>query len=173
MKPRTTILAVLALGLALATLALRPAADVPMRIGVFDSRAVAVACANSSSSRAVHAKLMERMKVAKEKGDAKEIAAVEREGMLRQVMMHEQGFGKGSVTAMTALVKDSIAALAVSENLSLVVSKWEVVFSAKDVELVDVTEKVAGFFQPNERVKGWLKDLSKQEPIEDAYLIQD
>jgi Skp family chaperone for outer membrane proteins len=173
MKPRTTILAVLALGLALAALALRPATDVPMRIGVYDSRAVAVACANSPSFRTVHAKLMERMKTAKEKGDAKEIAAIEREGMLRQVMMHEQGFGKGSVAAMAALVKDSIAALAVSENLSLVVSKWEVVYSAKDIEHVDVTEKIAGFFGPNEKVKGWLKDLSRQEPIEDAFLIQD
>lgn len=173
MKPRITMLAVLALGLALAALALRPATGVPTRIGVFDSRAVAIACANSPSFHAVHAKLAERMKAAKEKGDTKEIAAIEREGMLRQVMMHEQGFGKGSVTGMTGLIKDSIAALAVSEKLSLVVSKWEVMYSAKDIELVDVTEKVAGFFGPNERVKGWLKDLSKQEPIEDAYLIQD
>lgn len=173
MKPHTTTLAVLALGLALAALALRPAGDGPARIGVYDSRAVAIACANSPSFHAVHARLAERLKTAKEKGDAKEIATIEREGMLRQVMMHEQGFGKGSVAAMTALIKDSIAALAVSDNLSLVVSKWEVVYSSKDIEFVDVTEKMAGFFGPNERVKGWLKDLSKQEPIDEAYLIQD
>lgn len=173
MNTRANLLAFLALSLALATLAFRPAADVPQRIGIFDSRAVAIACANSPTFNKIPAMLSERMRAAKEKGDKKEIAAIEREGMLHQVMMHEQGFGKGSVIGMLALVKDSIAALAVRENVALVVSKWEVVYSARDIELVDLTEKITEFFQPTERVKGWLKDVSKQEPIENAFLIQD
>jgi len=173
MNTRMKILAVLAFSLALATLALRPAVDVPQRIGIFDSRAVAIACANSPTFNKIPVMLMERMKAAKEKGDTTEIAAIKREGMLHQVMMHEQGFGKGSVISMTALVKDSIAALAEREHVLLVVSKWEVVYNAKNVELVDLTEKITEFFRPNDKVKGWLKELSKQDPIENAYLIQD
>jgi len=173
MKASAKILVLLALSLALATLAFRPTVDIPQRVGVFDSRAVAIACANSPSFNKIPAMLSERMKAAKDKGDKKEIAVIEREGMLHQVMMHEQGFGKGSVIGMIALIKDSIAALAVRENVTLVVSKWEVVYSAKNVELVDLTEKVTEFFQPNEKVKAWLKELPKHEPIKDAYLIQD
>ncbi len=110
MKLHTKLLAMLAFSLAVAALALRPGADVPQRIGVFDSRAIAIACANSPSFNKIPAMLAQRMKAAKEKGDKKEIAAIEREGMLHQVMMHEQGFGKGSVVGMIAMVKDSVAA---------------------------------------------------------------
>ncbi len=147
-------------------------ADVHQRVGVFDSRAIAIAC-NSPAVANAFAKLGERMKIAKEKGDTTAIKAIEREAQLRQAMLHEQGFGKGSVISMIALVKDSVAALAAREKVILVVSKYEVVCSAKDVELVDLTEKITEFFHPNEQVKAWLKDLPNKEPIEEAYLAQD
>jgi hypothetical protein len=105
MNTRTKILVLSALSLALAALALRPGTDAPQRIGVFDSRAIAIACANSPSFNKIPAMLAQRMKAAKENGDKKEIAAIEREGMLHQVMMHEQGFGKGSVIGMIAMVR--------------------------------------------------------------------
>jgi hypothetical protein len=170
MKTRTQILV---LGLALLALACQPTLQAPQRVGVFDSRAVAIAYANSPAFNTIPATLAERMKAAKEKGDKKEIAAIEREGMLHQVMMHEQGFGTGSVMGMISTVKDSVAALAARENVTLVLSKWELVYSAKNVELVDLTEKVVEFFHPNERVRSILKELPKHEPMKDAYLIQD
>jgi hypothetical protein len=37
------------------------------------------------------------MKTAREKGDKQAIAKIEREGSLRQAIMHGQGSGKGSV----------------------------------------------------------------------------
>jgi len=167
------LLTALALILALVAISSRPIEGISQRIGVYDSRSIAIAYANSPSFSKVHGVLGERLKAAKEKGDAKEVAAVEREGMLRQVMMHEQGFGTGSVMQMIATVKDSIAALAIRENVSLVVSKWEVAYSGEGVELVDLTDKITDFFHPSERAKGWLKDVQKQAPIENAYLIQD
>jgi hypothetical protein len=170
MKTRTQILV---LSLALLALACQPTLQAPQRIGVFDSRAVAIAYANSPDFNKVPATLAERMRAAKEKGDKKEIAAIEREGTLHQVMMHEQGFGTGSVISILSLVKDSVAALAARENVTLVVSKWEIAYSAKNVELVDLTEKVAEFFHPNERVRSILKEVPKHEPMKDAYLIQD
>lgn len=172
MNTRTVILAVLVLSLALIAFACLPKA-IPQRIGVYDSRAIAIAYANSPTFNTSATMLSERMKAAKEKGDKKEMAAIEREATLRQAMMHEQGFGKGSVIGMIALVKDSIAALAARENVILVVSKWEVAYNEKNVELVDLTEQVVEFFQPNERIRSMLKELPKNEPVENAYLIQD
>ena len=172
MNSRMLLFAVLVLGLALIAFTCQPKA-VPERIGVYDSRAIAIAYANSPTFNTSAKMLSERMMAAKEKGDKKLVAAIEREGMLRQAMMHEQGFGKGSVIGMIALVKDSIAALAARENVVLVISKWEVAFSEKNVELVDLTGKVVEFFQPNERVRSMLQELPNHEPVENAYLIED
>ena len=148
-------------------------AQTTKRIGTFDSRAVAVVYYNSKYFKSPMASLMSEMKTAKEKGDKKAIARIEREGSLRQTMMHEQGFGKGSINNIIDVVKDKMAVLAKNENLAAIVSKWELSYSGTDVELVDVTEKIAGFFEPNEKMKAMIEEVLKSEPIKDAYLIED
>jgi len=150
-------------------------AQTKIRIGVFDSRAIAIAFYNSkfSTNQEIFAALGTKMKEAKEKNDKEAITKIEREASLRQVIMHEQGFGRGSINNVTEIVKEKIAQLAKSENLSTIVSKWELVFSGSDIILVDVTEKIADFFEPNEKIKLMLKEIKLSEPIKDAYLIED
>lgn len=145
------------------------------RIGVFDSRAVAVAYYNSKFSNAqeIFQALNKKMLEAKLKNDTVEIARIELEANLRQAMLHEQGFGTGSISGITESIKDKMVQLAEEENLSAIVSKWEVVFSNKNIELIDVTEKVAGFFEPDEKIKAMVKDIIQTEPVKDAYLISD
>ena len=145
------------------------------RIGIFDSRAVAVAYYNSkySQNQQIFVSLGSQMKEAKEKDDKEAIAKIERERSLRQVLMHEQGFGKGSINNITETVKDKMAQLAKNENLNAIVSKWELVFSSTEVELVEVTEKIVDFFEPSEKIRTMTKEIMKSEPIKDAYLIDD
>ncbi len=143
------------------------------RIGTFDSRAVAIVYCNSKYFKSSMEPLMAQMKTAKEKDDKKTIAKCEREGSLRQTMMHEQGFGTGSISGIIETVKDKIAVLAKNENLTAIVSKWELTYNSPDVELIDVTEKIAAFFEPNDRMKEMIKEVLKSEPIKDAYLIED
>lgn len=144
-------------------------------IGVFDSRAVAVAFYNSkfSDTQQIFQSLGSQMQEAKSKDDKEAISKLEREATLRQAMMHEQGFGKGSINNITETVKDKMTQLAKDENLSAIVSKWELVFNDTDVELVDVTEKIVDFFEPNEKIKSMTKEIMQSEPIKDAYLIED
>ncbi len=150
-------------------------AQTKIRVGVFDSRAVAVAFYNSkfSTNQQIFASLGTRMKEAKEKDDKDAIAKIEREASLRQVMMHEQGFGRGSINNVTGAIKEKLAQLAKSENLSVIVSKWELVFSGADVVTVEVTEKIVDFFEPNEKIKSMTKEIMQSEPIKEAYLIDD
>ena len=150
-------------------------AQTKLRIGVFDSRAVAVAFYNSkfSTNQQIFASLGTRMKEAKGKDDKDAIAKIEREASLRQVMMHEQGFGRGSINNVTGAIKDKLAQLAKSENLSVIVSKWELVFSDADVVSIDVTEKIVDFFEPNEKIKSMMKEIMESEPLKDAFLIDD
>jgi hypothetical protein len=150
-------------------------AQTKLRIGVFDSRAVAIAFYQSkfSNTQQIFGSLHTKMKEAKEKDDKEAIAKIEREATLRQAMMHQQGFGDGSVNNITETIKDKMAQLAKNENLSAIVSKWEMVFSGADIELVDITVKVVDFFEPNEKMKEMTKEVMQSEPIKDAYLIDD
>lgn len=150
-------------------------AQAVQRIGVFDSRAVAVAFYNSkfSDTQQIFQSLGSQMQEAKSKDDKEAISELEREATLRQAMMHEQGFGKGSINNISETVKDKMTQLAKDENLSAIVSKWELVFSGKDVELIDITEKIVEFFEPNDQIKTMVKEIMQSEPIKDAYLIED
>jgi hypothetical protein len=160
--------------MALATASVESAkAQSKLRIGTYDSRAVIVAYANSKHFKNPTGDLMAKMKTAKEKNDTKEIARLEREGQLRQAMMHEQGFGTGSIRNVMETVREKTALLANKEKLDIVVSKWELAYIASDAELIDITEKVADFFGPNEKMKPMIREMMKQAPVKDAYLIED
>ena len=150
-------------------------AQTVQRIGVFDSRAVVLAYFNSKFSdiRQIFHSLDSLLQEAKSKGDTTAISKIEREGTLRQAMLHDQGFGTGSINNITETIKDKLAKLANDENLSAVVSKWEIAFSNKDVELIDITEKIVNFFEPTEQVKTGVKEIMQLEPVKDAYLIED
>jgi hypothetical protein len=148
-------------------------AQTKLRIGTYDSRAVAIAYVKSPLFKNAMGTLMSEMKTAKEKNDTKAIARLEREGQLRQAMLHEQGFGTGSVRAMAEAVRDRITALAKSEKLNIVLSKWELVYNDADAEIIDITEKVVDFFAPDEKMKSMTKEIMKQEPVNEAYLIED
>jgi carboxypeptidase C (cathepsin A) len=146
------------------------------RVGTYDSRVVAVAYFNSGYSRNIMQTLKElnvKMQKAKQENDSAMIKQLNFEGPTRQAMLHEKGFGTGSVRFEMMEIKDKIDSLAKAEKIDLVVSKWELNYSNANCEVIDITEKIAALFKPNERVKNILHEILKSEPIKDAYLIQD
>ena len=87
--------------------------------------------------------------------------------------MHEKGFGTGSARFEIMEIKDKIDSLTKTEKIDLVVSKLELNYSNSSCEVIDITEKIASLFKPNDRFKKMLQDILKSEPVKDAYLIQD
>jgi hypothetical protein len=147
-----------------------------IRIGTYDSRAVAVAYFNSPYGKHIlelMGDLQKRKKEALEAKDTVKTKRLIREGEMRQAMMHEQGFGTGSVNDLLVAIKDKIGSLAKSENLDIIVSKYELNYSNSNSIVIDITEKLTNLFEPNKRFKSMLPDLLKNEPIKDAYLIED
>ncbi len=144
-----------------------------LRIGIYDSRAVAIAYANSpafqNSLKPVRADY-EKAKAEKNEKRMKEINDRMQSGQRR---MHEQGFSTGSVTGIMATVTNSLPALARQAGVTLIVSKWEVNFSAPDVELVDVTDEVVALFHPSEKVLGWVKSCREQKPLPIEEITDD
>jgi len=146
------------------------------RVGTYDSRAVAIAYYQSpynSSVMKIFNDLQAKMQKAQKEHDSVMIKKLNFEGPTRQAVLHEQGFGTGSVRYELLEIKDKIDSLAKAEKLDIILSKWELNYSGSNCEVVDITEKIALLFNPNERIKNSLQEILKTEPIKDAYLIED
>jgi hypothetical protein len=146
-----------------------------VRVGTFDSRAVAIAYGNSEVFRRELGKLMEEHKKAKAAGDTAKVKKLEEQGKAGQVRAHEQAFSTGRVDNILEHIKDKLPAIAREAKVDLIVSQWDVAYRGPDADLVDVTDLVVKPFNPGERARGWIKDLKKVAPIplEDARKIDD
>ena len=137
----------------------------PLRVGVFDSRAVALAYGNSDEFQRIVQGLRadhDKAQAANEDTRAKEL---ETEGQWMQVRLHQQGFSTGPVSGILAKVKDKFPAIAAEAGVSLIVSKWEVQFSNSAVETVDVTLPIVKLFHPSDKVLAWVAQMKTQDPI--------
>ena len=52
--------------------------------------------------------------------------------------------------------------------MSIIVSKWEVVYKIQGFEFVDLTWKIMAIWNPSEQVIKWAKNGEKELPIKDA-----
>jgi hypothetical protein len=141
-----------------------PAASA-IRVGTFDSRAIAVAFAGSKSFNDAIRKMMDEHKKAKAAGDEKRVKELEAEGAAGQALMHRQGFGTASVANILEHVKDKLPAVAERAGVEVIVSKWDVVYRKTGVQPVDVTDAMVALFEPNERVLAIVKDMKDKPPL--------
>lgn len=135
------------------------------RVGVYDSRVVAVAYGNSTEFKEAMKPIEAEYKKAKEAKDEKRMKEIDSQMKLRQRRAHEQGFSTGSVAPIMAMVKDSLPDIAKQAGVQVIVSKWEVSHQASDVEVVDVTDKIIALFHVNERGLKWCKDIQQKPPL--------
>lgn len=141
------------------------------RIGVFDSRMIAIWNFNSPEFREKMGKMMQEYKTAKEKKDSAKIKELEERGPLTQRILHDKGFGRGSVAEIIEKKQDELKAVAKSEKLLLIVSKWEVPYSSDDVELVDITVKLLEALKADANTIKMYDEAKNQKPIEDAFFL--
>jgi Skp family chaperone for outer membrane proteins len=137
---------------------------VKVRIGIFDSRCVAMAYGRTDflkdmeDLRTKHAK-------AKEEGNQELIKELEQLGPTKQVLMHQQGFSTGSVINILEKIKDKLPAIAKEKNIKMIVSKWEVIFVDESFELVDITDQITAIFNPDEATKQIIENVKAMEPV--------
>ena len=143
------------------------------KIGIFDSRGVAIAYYQSGYHQQDMNKLLNEYNLAKEQGDTVQAKKLSDRVAFLQMIAHDKGFGKGTVNNILDRFTKELDELAKKENLSCIVSKWEVYSGDIDLTFVDITEKVVSIINSNEKVKKFLEDLKKNPPIEDAFFIED
>jgi hypothetical protein len=141
----------------------------PLRVGTFDSRAVALAFYRKfyrSPEFVAHMKkLKEEHDKAKAAGDQKGAKRLEAEGRGEQEQSHSQVFGSAPVDEIVAKIKDRLPEIAKQAGVDLVVSKWSITYRSSGAELVDVTEAMAKLFQPDEQTLKLIRELPKHPPL--------
>ncbi len=137
------------------------------RIGVYDSRAVAVAFAGSPAQEAQLRRLRERRDAASAAGDAAESAKVKAEGQAMQRKAHQQAFGTAPVDEILAELGDVLPELRKNAGVSALVSKWDERELARHpgADRVDVTPRLIDALHPTERQRRSAIEIQKHAPI--------
>ena len=141
-----------------------------MRVGVFDSRAVVIAFANSDmNDKELKAKMAEYDK-AKAAGDTEKIAELEAWGSARQEKYHRQGFGTVPVDDILIHIKKDLPQIAKAAGVDIIVSKWDVVYKTKGAVVVDITDEIVKPFKPTAKALKSIKALMKWKPLTEKEL---
>lgn len=140
------------------------------RIGIYDSRAVAVAYAGSPVHEAqLRASQAEREK-ARAAGDSAAVARIDVEGRAQQEKLHRQAFGTAAVDDILARIPDEVERLKRAERVADLISKWDAAALAKAgaAERVDMTAALIDALHPNARQRERAVAIQRTQPVAGA-----
>ena len=136
-----------------------------MRIGTYDSRAIAIAFGNSEEGRGFVTNLQVEMTKAKAAKNDSLIRHIEKTAETYQVLSHLRAFSVGSVTGILEKHKAEVNSVAKKAGVEVIVSKFELVYTGPDVDAVDVTLPLVRIFKPSAQALKWISDVPKHEPL--------
>ena len=140
-------------------------AEEKLRVGTFDSRAIAAAYGRSGELMQYIDSLKEKHKKAKEEGDDKLAEELEAIGVSTQQLLHQQGFSTASVADILEKVKAELPKIAEDAGVDIIVSKWEVMYRNPSIEIVDVTSHLVKLFNPDDSALKLVEEIQKQTPM--------
>ena len=123
-----------------------------IRIGVYDNRPVAIACARAGMGPVKQMKQkMAEYEAAKKAGDTAKMKMLEAWGESQQRLLHFQGFGHVPVGDLLAPVRPQLAQLLREKHLAAIAMECDV--TAPNVETVDVTAAIVELFHPDAKTR--------------------
>lgn len=134
-----------------------------VRIGTYDSRAVAIAYGRSALKARVLGELRSKYDGAKQAGDDRTVKELEGEGQAQQIRMHLQAFSTAPVEDCLQAVQDDLPGVA--RQMRVVVITRAADYHDESVELVDVTDQIAALFKPDAKTLAIIADIRKQPPM--------
>ncbi len=140
-----------------------PANPAALRIGTYDSRAVAAAYARSEKFAQKMTDPHRQRSEAEKAGDKNLIAELDAQGESMQVRRHLQGFSTASVDDVLDAVRDKLPSVANQKNVPVITRAAD--YRDASIELVDVTDELVALFDPNEQTLKVVRELRKQKPM--------
>jgi len=137
----------------------------PVRVGTFDSRALALAYYRSDTFNRYIKELKAKHEKAKAAGDAKRVKKLEGEGEASQELAHKQGFGTWPVDNILKKISKEIPRIAKKSNVDVIVSKWAMTYQRPGVKFVDVTDLMVKPFNPDKKTQEVIREIRKQKPV--------
>lgn len=140
--------------------------DQAMRIGTFDSRAVALAYYRSADG--IERMIQEwdqKWSDAEAAGDSARMEELRLFKPSFQHLMHQQVFSTGSIGNVLREIEDDLSSIAAEARVSIIVSRWELSYSARDVSLIDVTPQMVALFDVDEEVASQVAQMKDVEPV--------
>jgi hypothetical protein len=137
------------------------------RVGIYDSRAVAIAYCGTDRHEAATRRLDESLENAERSGDATEIKKADRAVWEARKRLHRQGFSTYPVDDILAQIPKEIDRIKKEANVSVLISKWDKKALAKHpkAEKVDVSESLVDALKPNKRQRRYAMAMMKVKPI--------
>ena len=163
------LLAVLAVGPASLIGAQEAAVRAPVRVGVYDGRAIAVAWAASEHMRALHEQVSAEMAEAEAAGDEERIAELGHRMQILQRKLHFQGFGEYPVHEMLSDVEDLLPGAAERAGVDVIVPRCD--YHADHVTVVDVTLELVKLLDHSERAAKSVDELKNVDLVPFGELI--
>ena len=134
-----------------------PLSAQPLKVGTFNSRAVALAFYRSDVWAGVmKAKHAERAS-AQQAGNKEKVAELEKWGGEQQELAHKQVFGSAPIPNILEYVLPGFPEIAKAAGVPLVVG--DVYYANDSVQRVDVTMQIVDWLKSNEKTRAMVKDL--------------
>lgn len=137
-----------------------------LRIGVYDSRAIAVAAVRSTKAAIQDdiRDLQRQLHEAEAAGDQKRAGQIKARGKNLQTVKHLQAFSNAPVDEYIARLSDQLPQIARENGVAAIVAKLD--FQSDEVEVVDVTDALVQAFSPDEKTMKMIEDLRQHKPVE-------
>jgi hypothetical protein len=147
------------------------------KIGVYDSRAIAIASVGGKAFRDRLQKMRADFEKAKSQGDQKRMDALKAAGVEVKKRLHMQGFSTAPVDDLLETVRDRLPEVRKKTGVDKLVSKWDkkTLEQYKTAKQIDVTAELVDLFGPTEAQKKMLIEIQKRPPIplEQAEKMRD
>jgi len=139
----------------------------PVRIGLYDSRALAYAHFWSPECQRDLQKLMKAAREAQAAGQTNRFNELKSKIKKLDAQNHLQVFSTAPVDDVLAAMKETLAAVQKETGVSRFVSKWDqaTLDQLPTAERIEVTDQLLRDFKPNDRQQKVLADMRRQKPL--------
>lgn len=143
-----------------------------LRVGVYDSRAVAIAYAPTKYNDEQYQKMKAELDKAEAAKDTEKVKAIKEQGAKEQQKKHLQAFGSAPVHELLEPFKDQLPELAKANEVDVIVSKWEFDYLAADAEVKDITDAIVALYNPGEKQLKWIEQMKNIAPMPEEEILK-